>query len=123
MSGYPGQTCFKIIRVQPGLDHVRCEIEKRTIWKCNNQLHYNIHEPRLPFAAIFVVGNKCTRSHTPYFMCIYITIAIYTLHRAMPINPLPLQDSKSATLAVYHGILFYKQHAADIQLTQSHFHL
>ena len=38
----------------------------------------------------------------------------YSLHRAMPINLLLLQDSKSATLVVWQGILFYKARAADL---------
>jgi len=40
----------------------------------------------------------------------------------MPINPLLLLDSKSATLAVCWRILFYKACAAGSQLARNHFH-
>ena len=33
---------LKIIWVWPGLDHVRREIKKCTIWKCNHQFHCNV---------------------------------------------------------------------------------
>jgi len=56
-------------------------------------------EPWPLFSVIFV-GFKCTESYTCVHM--YVIIAIYSLHRATPVNPLLLQDS----LAV--ETLFYK---------------
>ena len=53
---------------------------------------------------------------TSLILCIHMhaTTTIYNLHRTTPINPLLLQDSKSATLAICQGTLFYKARAAAL---------
>jgi len=73
-------------------------------------------EPSTLFSIRFI-GCKC-KSHTPYFVCAYMyaTIDLYSLHGATPTNPLLLWDSKSATLAVCQGTLYYKACAADLYL-------
>ena len=82
---------------------MRHKTEKYTIWKCNNKCHCNVRfcEPH-PFFVVVFVGCKYTKSHTMY-------AAIYSLDRAMPINPLLLQDSKSATLAWKYYFAKYMQ--------------
>ena len=73
--GQPGHVLSKssiIIQVWPGLNHVRCEIKKSTIWKCNDGCHCNIF---LSWATstfcndINFAGCMCTESHAPYFLC------------------------------------------------------
>ena len=70
-------------------------------------------EPRPTFAMITLVGS--TWRATPLIhagICMQKSI-LYSLLRATPINPLMLQDTKSATLVVCQVILFYNARAAD----------
>jgi len=113
-----GCHCNICFREPLRFNHMRYKINKYTIWKHNSGCHRNIwfREP-LPLFSMIFIGCKCEESDTPNFLraYMYATIATSNLHRATPINPLLLQHSKSANLAVCQGTFtFYKACAADL---------
>jgi len=52
------------------------------------------HEPRILFAMILILLAACAQRAMPLISCVhmYAAIAIYSLHRTTPINPLLLQE-------------------------------
>ena len=107
---------LKIIRVWPGLDQVWRKIKKYTIWRCNDA---DIRSSWVTPTFVIVLWCQLVyESHTPFCMHICTKIWPFTgLYKAMPINRLLLQPSRSATLVVFHlhmGMLLCKSHALDL---------
>ena len=96
--GHPGNILSgsdKIIRLWPRLDHVRCEIKKSTIRKCNNVSHTH-----------FCSNNCLLQMHSephPLFLCAYVC----NNHHLQLAEPRPLIHCcyRSSTSAVCQGIL------------------
>ena len=109
---------LKIIQVWPGLDHMQHEIKKcKHNDRCHTQRLFSWATPT--FSMIFLAVSA--RRAICLISCVYVyaKVAIYSSHRATPMNPLLLQDCKSATLAVCQGILFYKARPANHSLYES----
>ena len=89
--GSSGSTGLKIIWVWPGLDHVRQKLRKAWYGRitADATATFAYHEPHPLFEAMIFTCCKCT----PLISCMHIhaKIAIYSLHRATPIN-LMLQE-------------------------------
>ena len=106
---------IKIIRVWPGLDHVRCKLRNHNLEVQQRlPLQRSVCGPCPLFEAMIFASCNCTES--PALVHMHAIIAIYRLFRATPINLLLLQK-------------FYLQYAwkysrvADLQLARNHFYL
>ena len=106
------RSVLKIIRVWLGLDHVRREIKKNTIWRCNNGCHCNIClfcEPH-PLFQWYLLAASAWRA-TPLILCTNMHATIYFLklaqshaHQSIAIaglqRVLPLQSARQRILFV-----------------------
>ena len=114
---------LKIIRVWPGLDHVWCN----TWYRGEAIPTYVFYEP-CPLCVITLCYLRVHETHTPRFACECTYKSLHKspltgLHRATPINQLPLQATRRATLAlrISCGNAFVQ--STCIRPGQSHFQL